>query len=204
MNRVLKMVVAAVSLMAVMAGCTYQRGTSLDSVGLPEEIYQTPTRAVHVGSRVAVFNFRGPAYAEEMARSAGESLYQELLKRGVFTEVTYESQWVDLNREAMIAHARAQGYDLIVTGDLLYYFEGSLYYPSRVDQRMEVIDVAEDVILWYAKAVDIGDSAPYKDYLVVEGYGRSAPSGRALLRRNAEKFCELLHQQTVKGLEGMD
>lgn len=193
MNGGMKAAMVALFVACVGLGCSYQRKGALKPVGLPEYVYKTPTQEEYVGSYAGVFNFRAPEYAGHMGRVAGECLYEELLKRGIFSRLAYEAQSVDLNREKILAVAKAKGYELVITGDLLYYFEGSLHYPSRVDQRMEVINVDQNDILWYAKAVDIGPSYPFVDYLVVEGYGRSAPSTRQLFERNAKKFCELLH-----------
>jgi len=193
MNGGMKAAMVALLVAFVGLGCSYQRKGALKPVGLPEYVYKTPTPEEYVGSYAGVFNFRAPEYAGHMGRVAGECLYEELLKRGIFSRLTYEAESVDLNREKILAVAKAKGYELVITGDLLYYFEGSLHYPSRVDQRMEVMGVDQDNILWYAKAVDIGPCYPFVDYLVVEGYGRSAPSTRQLFERNAKKFCELLH-----------
>jgi len=193
MNGGTKAATVALLVALVGLGCSYQRKGALKPVGLPEYVYKTPTQQEYVGSYVGVFNFRAPEYAGHMGRVAGACLYEELLKRGIFSRLAYEAHSADLNREKILAVAKAKGYELVITGDLLYYFEGSLHYPSRVDQRMEVIGVDQDDILWYAKAVDIGPCYPFVDYLVVEGYGRSAPSTRQLFERNAKKFCELLH-----------
>lgn len=193
MNGGMKAAMVALLVAFVGLGCSYQRNGALKPVGLPEYVYKTPAQEEYVGSDAGVFNFRAPEYAGHMGRVAGECLYEELLKRGIFSRLTYEAESVDLNREKILAVAKAKGYELVITGDLLYYFEGSLHYPSRVDQRMEVIGVDHGDVLWYAKAVDIGACYPFVDYLVVEGYGRSAPSTRHLFERNAKKFCELLH-----------
>ena len=82
-----------------------------------------------------------------------------------------------------------------LSGDLLYYFEGSLQLPSRIDQRIRVIDAKDQTTLWYAKAVDIGPNAPYSDYYIVEGKGASAPTTRTLFARNANKFSKMLISQ---------
>jgi peptidoglycan-associated lipoprotein len=185
----------------IIVGCSYQRRAVRQPVGLPEDIYKTPTEREYIGANVGVFNFRAPVYADEIGRVAGECLYQELLKRGIFPRLTYEAQSKHLRREEILEVGKKRGYEMVITGDVLYYFEGSLHYPSRVDQRMEVFGVAEGNLLWYAKAVDIGPCYPYTDYLVVEGYGRSAPSTRELLERNADKFCELLHPGSSGGFE---
>jgi hypothetical protein len=198
MNDVGKLTSVFLLVATVLAGCTYQREVPLAPVGLPEYIYATPTEPLAIGASAGVFDFQAPAYAGDMGRVAGECLYEELLKRGIFARLDYEPQQRALTRSEMLALAKTRGYELIITGDLLYYFEGSLHAPSRVDQRMEVIAVADNALLWYAKAVEIGPNVLNTDYWVAEGYGRSAPSSRKLMSRNAEKFCQLLHQEQAK------
>jgi hypothetical protein len=178
-----------------LVGCSYQRKVFLKRTDLPEHIYTIPLQNDYIGANVAVFNFREPPYAKGMGRVSGESLYHQLLTHKVFVRVTHEKDVLDLRRDNLLAFAQDNGYDLIITGDLLYYFEGSLHQPSRIDQRIRVIDTKKNTTLWYAKAVDIGPNAPYSDYYVIEGKGALAPTTRTLFARNATKFSRMLISQ---------
>ena len=75
---------------------------------------------------------------------------------------------------------------------MLYYFEGSLQQPSRVDERIKVIDVAKSTTLWYAKAMEVGPPIPDTDHIFTQRCGAQAPTTWALLRRNGEKFSKML------------
>ena len=115
-----------------------------------------------------------------------------MLKNKVFLSGTRELGVTDIRVEKLLEIARCKKYDLLITGDLLYWLEGSLHEPSRADEQIRVIDVPANRTLWYAKAVDIGPPAPYTDYVFIEGRGARAPTARTMLKRNAEKFCKML------------
>lgn len=178
-----------------LAGCSYQRTVYLKRTGLPEYIYKIPLKNNYISANVGVFNFREPPYARGMGRVAAESVYHQLLIDKIFVSVTHEADVKDLRLENLMQIAHDRGYDLIITGDLLYYFEGGLHQPSRVDQRIRVMDVEKNAILWYAKATDIGPCAPDTDYAVVKGRGAPAPTTRTLFKRNADKFALMLLSQ---------
>ena len=192
MNLSTKTTVYAVAVALFLVGCAYQRRVTLAPTGLPEEIFATPRQNYYSTSNVGIFKFTEPSYAPGMGKAAAQSIYQELLRNGVFLNVTPELDVTDIGIDNLIDIARAKKYDLVITGDLLYYFEGSLHQPSRVDERILVIDVPTNRTLWYAKAVDIASPAPYADYILIEGRGVSAPTTMTLLKRNAEKFCKML------------
>lgn len=176
----------------LLAGCSYQRKVYLKRTDLPEYIYTVPASDNYIGASVGVFNFREPRYAKGMGKAAAEALYHALLTHKVFAGVTYEEKELDLRMENVLDLARDKGYDLIIVGDLLYCFDGSLHLPSRVDQRLRVLDTKKNTILWHAKAVDIGPNMPYSDYYVAQGRGASAPTAETLFARNAGKFSKML------------
>jgi len=195
MTKIVKITVWALVAGIFLVGCSYQRKVYLKRTDLPEYIYRIPLGNDYVGANVGVFNFREPPYAKGMGKVAAEALYHDLLTNKVFVSVTLEEAVLDLRAENLLNIARDNDYDLIIAGDLLYYFEGSLHLPSRIDQRLRVIDTKKNTTLWYAKAVDIGPSAPCSDYYVVQGRGALAPTTRTLFARNASKFSKMLINQ---------
>jgi len=192
MNLSSKITVYAIVVAFLLVGCAYQRWVTLAPTGLPEEIFATPQLNYYGTSNVGLFKFTEPSFAPGIGKEAAQSLYQELLKNGVFLNVTPELDVTDIRIENLIDIARTKKYDLIITGDVLYYLEGSLHQSSRVDEQIRVIDVPTTITLWYAKAVDIGSPGPYTDYILIEGRGVCAPTAMTLLKRNAEKFCRML------------
>ncbi len=192
MNLSTKNMVCAVVVAFCLVGCVYDIVLVPPDSGLPEEIYATPQLLNRYRiSNVGIFRFTEPPYAPGMGRTAAQDLYEELLRNEV-VNVTLELDVSDMPMENLIDIARAKDYDVIITGDLLYYFEGSLHLPSRVDERMRVIHVATNVTLWYAKAVEIEPPTRSTDYFIMESPGEPAPAARALMKKNAEKFCKML------------
>jgi len=127
-----------------------------------------------------------------MGMAATESLYEALLSNTVFVSVKLETDVSDTSIENLIDVAHSKNYDLVITGDLTYCFEGSLQQPSRVDERIRVIDAAGSTTLWYAKAMEVGTPTPDSDYIFTKRRGAGAPTTWALLRANGEKFCKML------------
>jgi len=192
MNLSVRMSVCAFVFVFACSACTYQRKVYLKRIDLPEYIYKTPLENDYMASSVGIFNFREPPYALGTGNVAAELLFDEVLSRRIFAMVEYESEVSDMRMETLMGIAREKGYDLIITGDIVYYFEGSDEHAARIDERLRVIDVKNNKVLWYAKAVDMGPNAPLVDYAVVVGYGAPAPSNRTLFKRNAEKFARML------------
>jgi hypothetical protein len=186
MNLSTKTMVYVVVMAFFLAGCAFWHS------GLPEHVFTRPLQNDYVTSRAPVFKFREPPYARGMGRAASEALYEALVRNDVFQCVTLELDVTDTRLASLISVARNKHYDLIITGDLVYYFEGSLHEPSRVDERIRVVHVDTNKTLWYAKAVDLGPAVPPTDYIVFERPGIPAPTAMGLLNRNAEKFCKML------------
>jgi hypothetical protein len=107
----------------------------------------------------------------------------------------------------MMDLARAKEYDLIIMGEVLYYYEGSNFAPSRVDERIRVVHLPTKETLWYAEASDVVAPILPNDYILLINRGTPAPPANLLLQRNAEKFCRLfltsfaLRQDTTAGTQ---
>lgn len=172
--------------------CTYQRRLELPVTKLPEQIHAESPIDAFQDSSVGVFRFTEPAYASGTGKTAAESVYFELRRRSVFSRVTDEVRHVNWGSADVMDLARANGYDLVVTGEVLYYFDGTSELPSRVVERMQVVRVPTQEVLWHATTVDEISPAEATDYFVVMGKGAPAPPATLLLQRNAEKFCNLL------------
>jgi len=185
---------AVMIIILLLVGCAYQRHVVLVPTGLPERIYLTPQTNPYRSSRVGVFRFAAPPYARGMGKAAAEAIYNELLKEDVFLNVTDETERLYMSHEDIMGLARSKGYGLVITGDILYYFDGSALQPSRVDERMDVVHVPTEKTLWYATAIDVASPALSTDFIVFKGKGDHAPVATVLLQRNAEKFCKMLFE----------
>ena len=179
---------------SILTGCAYQRDVTLPPVGLPEGIFSIPQSNNYGAARVAVFSFSAPSNARGKGRVAALFLCQELEQRGVFREIIPLPDINDMTMRNLITAARIKRYDLIIVGEILYYFEGSLLEPSSVKEEIRVVKVrgGKPQTLWYANATETAQPALSTDYFVAQGKGAPAPSTAVLMRRNAEKFCNMI------------
>ena len=183
-----------IMVVALLAGCSYQRNITLPPVDLPEGIFSIPQSNNYGAARVAVYSFSAPSNAQGKGRVAALFLCQELEQKGVFAEIIPLPDINDMTMRNLINDARIKRFDLIIVGELLYYFEGSLLEPSRVKEEIRVVKVrgGKPQTLWYANATETAQPALSTDYFVAQGKGAPAPSTAVLMRRNAEKFCNMI------------
>ncbi len=175
-------------------GCSYQRSVSLPPVELPESIFSTPPRNVYSGARVGVFSFKEPVYAPGQGKIAARFLCQELQQMGVFEAVILQPDILNMTMGNLINAARSQRYDLLIVGDLLYYFPGSDLEPSEITEEIRIVKVkgGRPSTLWYARATETAMPALFKDYIFARGKGAPAPTTELLMKRNARKFCNMI------------
>jgi len=180
-------------------GCTYQRHVTLKSPGLPESFFplssqlQIPVHHFFKQYHVGVFAFTEPDYAKGMGKIAAQYVAHSLQSKGLFDRVTAELDVSNLAEHHLINIARMKQYDIIISGDLTYYFEGSHNLGSRVDQQAKIILVSDTEItpLWFAKTTEVVEPVLSKDFIFFYGKGAEAPSSMGLLQRNAEKISNL-------------
>jgi len=180
--------------MLVFSGCASQHRTTLPSAGLPEEIFTTPGTNAYSGARVGVFAFSAPDYARDMGPIASQILCNELQRTRAFREVISHADIPDMTMGNLINIARIKRYDLIITGKLLHYFEGTYLEASSVEEEMRVIRVrgGKPRLLWYAKASETVSPVSSKDFIFFQSQGEPAPSPATLMKKNAEKFCQMI------------
>jgi hypothetical protein len=193
-SRIFHSVFALTTLFLLLEGCTYQRTVSLPTPGLPESIFSAPEKNRYHHANVALFSFGEPAYAPGKGNSAARYLCQEMTRRNVFASVILQSDILNMTLENLIDAARSKGYDLLITGKLLYYFDGSHLEPSEVTEEIRVIRVrgGRPKTLWHARATETVMPELRKDYILARGKGAPAPPTAVLMKRNAEKFCNML------------
>lgn len=193
MSTSIRISVYAFLLVSFLIGCIFQQIVPSRSLSLPEEIYVTPQQNYHKALKVGLFKFTDPTNAPGLGKASAQYLYRELLKNKVFSDVTLELDVADTHISNLIEIADAQKYDLIITGDILYYFEGGNYESSHVEEEIRVIRVNDKKTqtLWHAGAVAIGLPTPSTDFIFMQRNGFPAPAAMALIKRNAKKFCNL-------------
>ena len=174
----------------------YSRGTF--------NIYKKPNINTYNEEQVGIFAFQPPSYANRIGSIAATILYQRLLKYKIYWEVMSEIDKGELPLQTQIEIAKIRGYDLIITGEVKYYFDGSLVKQSRVDQEIKIIDVKTEQILWHIEAFEIGKPIYEENCRVFKIRGEEAPSTMELMSVISERFCKVLsrpHSLTVLSTE---
>jgi hypothetical protein len=192
-------IIACFFIICSYAGCTYQRHVTLKAPGLPESFFplssqlQLPIHHFFNQYHVGVFAFNEPDYAKGMGKIAAQYVAQSLQRKGLFNRVTAELDIANLAEHHLINIARMKQYDIIISGDLTYYFEGSDNLGSRADEQAKIILVSDTEItpLWFAKTTEVVEPKFSKDLIFFYGKGAEAPSSMGLLQRNAEKIGNL-------------
>ena len=189
-----------VCLSALSCGCSVSPPKAETTVGLPENIYITPPEQDFSGARVGIFPFESTDIHLEAlyiqppdpGYSAALALYRKLLENRVFQKISIEPIAETHDMASLHQTARKRGLDLIITGRVLYLFEGTSQLPSLLDEEIRVIEVATGQILLYAEAREVDPPFIESDLILVRIQGRNAPPMMALMEKNALKFCQLL------------
>ena len=189
-----KTVIFVIIAISLLLGCAHQNKGVLPPVSLPNEIFSIPGTNSYGTARVGVFAFAGPDYARDMGPIASQILCNELQKTRAFREVISQPAILNMTIGNLINVARIKRYDLIITGRLLHYFEGSALEASSVIEEIRVIRVrgGKPGILWHAKTSETGSPVPSRDFIFFLSDGKPAPSPATLMRISAEKFCKMI------------
>ena len=182
------------------SGCTVSLPKEQTTIGLPENIYITPPAQGFNGARVGIFPFESPDVLPEVSYihppdpgyGAALALYNKLLETRVFSKISIEPMGETHDMASLRKIAREAGLDLIITGRVLYLFEGTSQLPARVDMGMTMTEVATGQILLYAEAREAVPPFIESDLILVQIQGQNAPPTMALMEKNALKFCRLL------------
>ena len=94
-------------------------------------------------------------------------MVRELAKSKSFKEVTFESN-VREDSQELVQLVRSKRYDLIVTGDVLYYFDGGNFESSRVDEEIRILHIRGNRIetIWHATAIEESPAGKTRDFFI--------------------------------------
>ncbi len=178
------------------AGCSHLSRERISlkywTPNLPEQIVLCPEVNPFKHSKVAVFSFKAPFPDNGVGKAAAEAVYNDLLQKGVFDYVSNETSHHILSMRNSLETAQSEGYDLMITGEILDYLDGSELLSSRVTEKIHVVHVASRRILWVAVARSLSEPDPSNDYLLFQTRGRAADPARTLIKENANKFGNLM------------
>lgn len=189
-----KIVCCFLLLVIFAAGCTDQRRHSFCPVGMPEEVYISTPLERYYTPDIAVFPFRSDGYAWQVGEKASRLLCSEMLKQGVGANIVFNGSANAAGSEELARFAWESKYDFIITGEVLYFFNGGNTTDSRVEEEIKIYSVTgrQLQVVGYAKALETAAPLSDTDFFLVEGRGASAPSAEILLKRNSGKFARLL------------
>lgn len=184
-------VIVFLFILVFLSGCTTKNIEISRTINLPEYIHKSPLKNYYSNATVGIFKFQSPVNAPQVGHAAASTLHKRLLQNKVFFRVVQEFDVEDLSFENLIKIAEKKHYELIITGAIRYYLEGSSLQKSRVDQQIHVIHVPTKETIWYAEAVEIGKPVPSSDYIFFKILNEPAPSAASLMNINAQKLCNM-------------
>ena len=176
------------------SGCAHRNQLSIPEAALPDDVFSTPGTNPCMGARVGVFAFSSPVYAADKGDRATRILCNALEATGVFKQVVFEPGIRDMTLRNLINAARIKRYDLIITGKLTQYYEGSYVEAAAVTQTIRVIRVrgGKPGLLWHASASERISPDRSTDYILFQTDGEPAPSPSTLMKKNADKFVKMM------------
>ena len=178
----------------IISACTYQRSYEPAPIGPLQSVYLIPGFEPIYNARVLITRFQAPEYAGDAGKEAAAFLFSELQSRYPEVEMVLETSLDDAYPEHLLAYARTNRFDLVITGRILYLLDGGISTDSRVEEMIRVFTVRRENLkaVAYAKAVETAAPLPELDLFVIHGSGSEAPSAMSLLKRNSIKFSRLL------------
>jgi tetratricopeptide (TPR) repeat protein len=194
-------------LLVALAGCAGKQlripyfhrgpaGANLAMPPLPEHIMRRAEVEKHTTAQIGVFRFADLGTNINVGYTAAGMLYQALLEHNTFSAISSEIDSQSSDPATQLDIAKQKGYDLMITGRVLQYMDGTLYQESRVDLEMKVYDVKTAEYIWYATATEVDKPIPYKDYYIFKKKGQEPVRPSILIKRNIAKFINLFTWET--------
>ena len=165
---------------------------SFPDTGLPRSVYTAPEQNVYSGARVVIQVFSSPSYAERVGVFAARSLSRQLLQKGVFSSVHLESEQ-DVFAPREWKHILAQeNCDLLLTGKVLFFLEGSSQQPSKAVIETKAYEMAGGSLhlVWHMQAEEVSEPRSAKDLYIFRLPPVPALSGQDLIERCTAQFTQ--------------
>ncbi len=182
-------------------GCTstYMPTFKNDSQPVPEEeqVRIQPLPIDSSTSRVCVYRFTEPAGHDNVGYTAANSFYRGLEALGIFQEVVPEFDVPGISHAHQLNRAREKGCNLIFTGNVRLYLDGTQYQESRVviEANAYRVDTSENI--WNATVTEAGQPTLPKDYYLYKTKGKEPLPAMTLVEKINEQFMEMLKDATA-------
>lgn len=163
---------------------------------LPDQIIRQPRLNDYAQARVGVLVFESPDYAENQGSLAAELLFNALLQRNLYAELTLiQTMGAPGLEQTLFEFVQAKQLDLLVTGEVSYYLEGGNFQASRVCESLRVLEPsAHDSLqrVWQAKSCQSSAARAAHDLLLFRTPGKPAAPCVELMRGIAGQFAAML------------
>ncbi len=149
---------------------------------------------------ICIMSFTAPEEASGMGLKAARAFYHESLSRGIFQTVVFDEAHTDIPEESYSEPDSHYSGNMIVSGRLSYYYDGSTLQPSRVDIEVNVFNIVDGrpLVIWRAAVVEISRPSHYKDYFLFESQGRRASRTNELFRGASKKLWDELERNMIR------
>lgn len=169
---------------------------SSSDAGLPKAVYCTPEQNIYYGARAVIQVFGQPFYLEGVGKYAARGLSRQLSEQSVFQNVRLETEANSYATQELKDILAQEDCDLLITGHVLFFLEGSTQQPSQVAIEAKVYEKADDSLhlLWHLHAEEVSEPRAAKDLYLFRLPPVPALSGQELINKCTAQFVNaLLH-----------
>ncbi|MFO7800716.1 MAG: hypothetical protein R6V55_00310 [Desulfovermiculus sp.] len=201
--QVLGCAIWAVAVLFLVCGCSshVQPGSSplvnnpdgsISDACLPRSVYAAPEQNVYSSSRAVIQTFGAPYYTEGVGAFAARSLSRQLLQEDVFSSVRLESEQDSFSMREWEHILAQEDCDLLITGKVLFFLEGSSQQPSKALVETKAFEMAGGSLhlLWHMQAEEVSEPRSAKDLYIFRLPPVPALSGQDLIQRCTAQFTQ--------------
>ena len=177
-------------------GCTstYMPTFNNDPQPTPEQeqVQSQPLPIDTSTSRVCVYRFTEPAGHDNIGYTTANSFYRGLESLGIFPEVVPEFDVPGISLAHQLNRAREKGCNLIFTGGVRLYLDGTQYQESRVVIEANAYRVDSGENIWHATVTEADQPTLSKDYYLYKTTGTEPLPALTLIEKIIENFMDML------------
>jgi hypothetical protein len=167
---------------------------------MPEQVYLSSTFHPYPNTNILICKFQSPDYAKSVGEDAALFLYSQMQHHTLEANIAVATDIDAVSPHQLYLYARKNRYDLIVTGQVLYYLDGAISTASKVVEEMYIYGIwgGKLQLVGYVKAEEAVPPLPAADYIFFQRSAKPAPSAESLQKRNAAKFAGVLSNMFVE------
>ncbi len=165
---------------------------SIPDAGLPRSVYVAPEQNVYSGARTVIQVFGSPSYTKGVGKFAARSLSRQLLQEDVFSSVRLESEQDRFSIREWRHILGQEDCDLLITGKVLFFLEGSSQQPSKAVIESKAYEMAGGSLhlVWHMQAEEVSQPSSAKDLYIFRLPPVPALSGQDLIERCTAQFTQ--------------